>query len=171
MNLSTEHPIALQPQMRIGRILAACRSALKRRLHPGSRSGSNGLGLVRRVTYFVNDAVLADAGAVDLVVTLTWHGQQAAAPMAIKEGACVPQDVARAALREFVAGVTLAELLTERSACEANLCRVVAQKSCNGTPGAWRVSIRSVTVPAAFEAVCGARQLRAMRECVARHRH
>jgi hypothetical protein len=152
---------------RLTAVLAACRSAIG-----GHTSPARSLGRVRRVTCLVSQAVTADSRPIDLTASLTCHGQQGLAEQAAMHAEdCLAMDVAQAALREFIAGVTLAQLLTERDACEAHLCQVLTRKCCACGPSEWQANIRSVTAPAAFEADCETKQLQVLRECASRYKH
>jgi hypothetical protein len=155
------------PAPRLTAVLGAGRSAITGHISPVQP-----LGLVRRVTCRVVQAVTADSRPIDLTASLTCRGRQGLAKQApIHAVDCLAMDVAQAALREFVAVVTLARLLTERAACEAHLCQVLTRKCCACGASEWQANIRSVTAPEAFEADCEAKQLQALRECAARYKH
>jgi hypothetical protein len=57
---------------------------------PVSLQDTAGLGLVRRVRCFVNQALTADSRPIDMLATLTWHGQRSWAEQTLIRAVAAP---------------------------------------------------------------------------------
>lgn len=137
-----------------------------------ARAGGDCIGeeAVHATTFHTPQHLTCDAVPVTVVATVTWTRAHMQGRSEVGRDRQDVVAAGRAALQVAITTTGFAELLSERSTFEAGLCRALTPVLAERGLAVQATFLREVCILGPAPAECDARQLRAMRECLSRHR-